>query len=132
MGFDTGSKENRPGKIIRFYDLGKGNKPQDFNPPESSTYAWPVALSPDNKVMAWGDAGKKIRLWDRPAGKLIGTLTLESGFGVMAFSPDGKTLVSGGNDLVTFWDVATGGDTKTFKKAGYVYNLGRVDGFLTS
>lgn len=100
---------------IRFYDLSKDNKPQDFNSGSSSTYANPVALSPDGKLLAWGEAGKKIRLWDRPAGKLIGTFTPNADFRVMAFSPGGKRLVSGGGALATVWDVATGGDIKTFQ-----------------
>src|SRR5439155_13534933 len=70
-----------------------------------------VALSPDGKLVAAGDPGKKsLRLWSADTGTLERTLeTGEASPWSMAFSPDSKTLVVGGqkNDgsgEVSLWD----------------------------
>ena len=51
------------------------------------------------------------RLWDAETGRPIGVPMMNRGFvwGV-AFSPDGKRVVTTSGDLAEFWDVATTGD----------------------
>jgi WD40 repeat protein len=101
---------------IRLYDLRQKSKPQDIKiDDESLLYA--VAFSSDSKVLAWAGApnSKKIRLWNLPAGKLIGTLTAKDDVQSLAFKPGGKSLVSAGSYSVSLWDVGTGNETKTFE-----------------
>jgi WD40 repeat protein len=69
-----------------------------------------VAWSPDGKIVACGAYGPKgLLLWDAVSGKLLHQLQDRSeGFGV-AFSPDGRTLLSASPDTrVRLWDVASG------------------------
>ncbi|MCF1508647.1 WD40 repeat domain-containing protein [Streptomyces glomeratus] len=85
-----------------------------------------VTFSPNGHTLATGGDDGKVRLWDLATGRLRTTLTgawrgsrpqtdpkgdseaVES----VAFSPDGHTLASGGDDndsAVRLWDVATSG-----------------------
>jgi RNA polymerase sigma factor (sigma-70 family) len=77
----------------------------------------PVALSPDGRCLAWGDGWGKVHLVGLATGKerraLLGHETgafegssFASGVTSLIFSPDGRTLYSGGGDTtVMAWDV---------------------------
>jgi RNA polymerase sigma factor (sigma-70 family) len=74
-----------------------------------------VAFSPVEPILATASVhGKAVQLWDIATGKVIRELTgQEEGVWTIAFSPDGKTLASGGgiekeSAPIHLWDVATG------------------------
>ena len=77
----------------------------------------PQALSPDGLVIALGDR-TRIYLWDVATGTQIQTFREHTGWtnvAMIAFSPDGGTLASGGQDrTIRLWDVETGTRTHTF------------------
>jgi WD40 repeat protein len=57
-----------------------------------------------------------VTIWDATTGQAILTLKGHTSAGVysVTFSPDGKRLVSGGDDqTVKMWDVQTGQETLT-------------------
>ena len=68
-----------------------------------------VVFSPDGRRVA-STGGGTIKLWDVEAGKLHAALPSPNvQVFALAFSPDGRTLVSGGSDhLVHIWDAGTG------------------------
>src|SRR5262249_13792242 len=85
-----------------------------------------VAFSPDGKLLATGDQGMRVKVWDvdlkRTEGgkRLVHTLEGHTG-GVtsVAFSPDSKLLASGAlpgtGDCVRVWDLTAGKETRQLR-----------------
>ena len=76
---------------------------------------WGADFSPDGKVLATGSSDKTIRLWDLATGETIRIFSGDtSGFAEVAFSPDGKTIVTAGgtDNTVYLLDVAAGQTVK--------------------
>ena len=73
-----------------------------------------VALSPDGRTLAAGvpgEDGPAVQLWDRATRQRIGSpLELEGArrsVTAIAFTPDGRTLMTSGSDGLWLWNVAT-------------------------
>lgn len=84
------------------------------------------AFTPDGKTLATANEavtyGKTqdgiVQFWDAATGRLLDTLKLKDQakeYLTIAFSPDGRTLVTRGSGAVRFWDVATRKERATLK-----------------
>ena len=83
-----------------------------------------LAFSPAGKLLASAGQDSHLKLWDVASGKNLADirahfwdrLGVPSAVSTVAFSPDGKTVASGGvtDQKVKLWDVATGKNTETF------------------
>src|SRR5262249_24687981 len=85
-----------------------------------------VGFSPNGKLIAAGDPGKKVvLLWNAGTGALERALKTEAQPWSLAFSPDGKTLAVGGQKSdhsgeVQLWDVRAGKLKHVFEQDKYV------------
>ena len=66
-----------------------------------------MAYSPDGTTLASAGRDGTLKLWDLTTGRVRFTLHARHSIlsSAVAFSPDGKTLVSCGGQVVQFWDV---------------------------
>jgi WD40 repeat protein len=111
------------GRVIRTLALG------DLASPSS------VAFSPDGKRLLAAGLDM-LRLWDLGSGKLLrtfhggnenfigATISIFEGAGSVAFSSDGRRLLSGSEYAVKLWDAATGRLLRTFEgHSGHVFSV---------
>ena len=82
-----------------------------------------VDFSPDGQILASGDRGGALKLWDSSTGDLIRTIETHNSIDSLAFSPDGRSFITATNPpprysesdqekkaepSIYVWDVATG------------------------
>lgn len=68
-----------------------------------------VIFSPDGQLIATIGSADGVQIWDASSGRLLRTLKYEAYFDAVAFSSDGKSIISGQRDgNLTLWNLATG------------------------
>jgi WD40 repeat protein len=102
---------------VSIYDVEAGKLLREFSIPENDADAsYTVALSPDESLLA-APGHRNIYIWKLATGKLEKTLPgRESQVISLAFSPDGKTMLSGSRaEPIRIWDVASWTDRPFFE-----------------
>jgi WD40 repeat protein len=97
--------------FLRIWDMGSGKELRQFaNQPGGIRF---MTFSPDGAKLAVStniDSGT-VQVWQVATGKLLSTIChrpgMGGGDGPISFSPDGRVLALGNQDLVQLWDVAT-------------------------
>ncbi|MFO0944451.1 MAG: hypothetical protein U1D30_00665 [Planctomycetota bacterium] len=77
-----------------------------------------LAVNPKDPNIAYtGHEDRQIRIWDLAGGKEIGKLSGHTNHvTTLDATPDGKSLVSAGNDQsIRVWDLATGKESKSYR-----------------
>ncbi len=93
----------------RYWDVNNGTM---LNWNKSAHIVTALAISKNGKISAAGTSGGAIHLWNQSGKEYIGSIASSSHIEYLAFSPDGRWLVSTGwdpksKDNVRFWDVGT-------------------------
>ncbi len=81
-----------------------------------------IAYAPDGRTLASSSAGEDyliladdtLILWDTVSGTRKATLPGSGAYSI-AFSPDGKTIATGGSEYVQLWDAVSGEPTASFQ-----------------
>jgi WD40 repeat protein len=116
-----------PAQGLRLPPSGPGPKEgRPSSPPRYLISA--AAISPDGALAATGytlggaENSPMIRLWDAATGKELRAIPgRDPGVRYLAFTADGKQLLSGDGDYAAFrlWDVKTGEEVRAFTEDGY-------------
>jgi RNA polymerase sigma factor (sigma-70 family) len=100
---------------VSLWESATGKQVRQLDSPNKHVRS--VAWAPDGKTLATGDLNPKaqavaIRVWDPATGKELRQMQMKGIWGMaqsLAFTADGKTLISGGGDsVIRLWDPATG------------------------
>jgi WD40 repeat protein len=94
-------------KTVHIWDIETGKKISHI---VNDTKVLSIAISPDGKYAVSGSWGGTARVWEMATGKEILKLTKDNSyaFNTVAFSPNGKYMLSSGDNKVILWDAATG------------------------
>lgn len=81
-----------------------------------------LALSADGLALAVGDSGGRVQLYDTRSGERTGAPLGGhlSSVDVLAFSGDGRTLVTGGDQRIKLWDLASRREVASVRHRGLV------------
>jgi WD40 repeat protein/tetratricopeptide (TPR) repeat protein len=101
---------NGPARIWEIATGGPIGAPLGGTTAQVNIYVHTIAVSPDDRIVATAGVGPGAQLWDAATGAAIGSLMMPRGFlRAMAFSRDGKTLLTAGYGGLEVWNAATGG-----------------------
>ena len=95
---------------IRIWDVAAGSLIRTLSGHTREVYA--LSLSPDGRMLASGAYDRTLRIWDLARAQT--TQTIAQRASSLAFSADGRTLISDGYRLV-LWDVGSGRAVQTIK-----------------
>jgi len=96
------------GKEVRIWDTNTGAPIMTL----SGEGLMGAAFSPDGKRIHSGSM-----IWDRETGEQL--INLRNTVNAFAFSPDGRFLVSGSDNILEIWDTTTGHVVKSFRGHSY-------------
>ena len=110
------------GQHVKLWDLDSQNEIATLHHDE---YVWALAFSPNGQLLAAGDAGGTIRVWDVATQKAVAQLEGDPvSVYTLVFSPDGRTLASAGyHGLIKLWAVSDWTLHGTLQNRGTVYTL---------
>jgi RNA polymerase sigma factor (sigma-70 family) len=127
-------------EMVRLWNLATGKEERRFDvkpplpkektgPPHDAGMVRALAFSPDGRILASSAWRCPVRVWEVATHKEIRSLQVDgAGAFALAFSPNGKTLVSGGLGSVRVWEVATGKEVRRFQAPqGWVSGVAFAD-----
>lgn len=110
------------GGMLSIWDLNGGKRVRDF--PRQTAEVLSIAVSPDGRALASGDAAGNLDLWDVQSGAKTRSNKHDHPIEAVTFSGDGKLLATGdGNRTVHLFDASSGTIVRTLKSRSYIESL---------
>ena len=88
-------------KTIKLWDVSAGRELYEFKGQDGPILG--LAFSPDNHLLASGSSDQTAKIWDLSSRTEVRTLKHRSPLGALAFTSDGKSLVTAAGQEVAFW-----------------------------
>jgi WD40 repeat protein len=85
--------ETRADDRVRLIDTGSGTQTRELEGEEQDLET--VGVTPDGRFIASAGSGKSASVWDAATGKLITRIPFDEPVSALAFSPDGRWMVTG-------------------------------------
>jgi WD40 repeat protein len=101
--FALADHSSSEGSILRLWDVATGKPVRSFEPQKDPVLR--MVFTPDGRRVL--TEGKKVKLWDATAGRVLRVLSETDRGAAVACSPDGRLAISGGKSL-KLWDLSTG------------------------
>lgn len=110
------------GGMLSLWDATGGKHLRDFAVQNAEVLS--IAVSPDGRTLASGDADGNLDLWDVPSGKKSRSHQLDHPVEAVTYSADGKLLAVGDADrTVRVFDASSGAIVRTLKSRSYIESL---------
>jgi WD40 repeat protein len=110
------------GGMLGIWDAEGGKQLCDLSGQKAEVLS--IAVSPDGRTLASGDADGNLDLWDVQSGTKSRSLKQNHPVEALAFSADGKVLAAGdSNRTVRLFDASSVSVIRTLKSRGYIESL---------
>lgn len=97
-------------KTVKLWDVATGRGVRTFRGHNGRVNS--VAVSNDGKLAITSSSDKTIKLWELATGKQLRSFLGD--VNALAFSPDDRYILAGGQHFLKLWDVKTGNEIKVF------------------
>ncbi len=108
-------------QAVRLWDVATGQCLKILR--GHTTRVFSVAFSFDSTLLASGSEDQTVRLWDVKTGECLQIIQANGRIKSVKFSPDNKTLATGGTRQVQLWNIVTGQQIKTFEQPTSVMSI---------